>query len=436
MTNIVVDSEFNDRIPPLKPEEFADLEANILKDGKCHDPLSIWNGILVDGHNRYEICQKHSIPFSTVEVNCGSTRQDALLWIDRHQLGRRNISDDQRATIGKRVAKAEKDKALTERAKAGGETGGRGRPKDSLEDTSVSKLSKPKDKKEPKDRTRKATAKKLNVSERTLRTAIAIDKKAKGDAKAIDNLIVAKTITLLEGAKLAALPDDTRGNAIKAVASGTDVRTAVRDAKKRDYNARVAAAKPKPLEGKYRIIYADPCWKYVGLNQADEHGHAEAHYDCLEDDKLIWFRPGAPKEEYHESGRGRLVKDLADDDAVLFMWVTSPLLERCFPNIKAWGFDYKASFVWDKEKHVMGHYNSVRHEFLLICTKGSCRPDVPTLINSVQRIKRIEHSRKPQEFYDIIETLYDHGRKLELFARSGREGWDSIGNEIDMRAAA
>jgi N6-adenosine-specific RNA methylase IME4 len=69
--------------------------------------------------------------------------------------------------------------------------------------------------------------------------------------------------------------------------------------------------------------------------------------------------------EFKPDGQ-RLVKELADDNAVLFMWVTAPLLKRCFPIIEAWGFDYKANLVWDKEKHVMGFYNSVRHEHLLI----------------------------------------------------------------------
>ena len=50
--------------------------------------------------------------------------------------------------------------------------------------------------------------------------------------------------------------------------------------------------------------------------------------------------------------------------------------------------------------------------------------------------KRAEHSKKPTEFYKIIETLYDHGRKLELFARSGRKGWDSVGNEVYLKEAA
>lgn len=120
----------------------------------------------------------------------------------------------------------------------------------------------------------------------------------------------------------------------------------------RQASARIEAAKPQALEGTYRVILADVPWKYHGLNQADEYGHAERHYDCLNDNQLIEFKPDGK----------RLVKDFADDNAVLFLWVTSPMLIRCAAIIEAWGFEYKASFVWHKERHVMGHYNSVRHE--------------------------------------------------------------------------
>ena len=178
----------------------------------------------------------------------------------------------------------------------------------------------------------------------------------------------------------------------------------MRAEKKADYINRIEATKPKPLEGTYRILYIDPPWKYHGLNQADEYGHAEAHYDCLDDNQLMEFKPDSK----------RLIKDLADDNAVLFVWVTAPLLKRCFPIIEAWGFDYKANFVWDKEKHVMGFYNSVRHEHLLIATKGSCTPDVKKLYDSVQPIKRTEHSRKPHEFYDIIESSTTTGASLNI----------------------
>ena len=194
-----------------------------------------------------------------------------------------------------------------------------------------------------------------------------------------------------------------------------------RGVRKLDYNARIAATKLKPLEGTYRIIYADPPWKYFGLTQDGVFGHAEHHYDCLTDEQLCEYRPG---------DGNHTVKELADKDAVLFLWVTSPILAQCFPVIEAWGFKYKTHFVWDKVRHNLGHYNSMRHELLMICTRGTCTPDISKRFDSVQTIKGSDkHSEKPEEFYEIIESMYDHGRKLELFARKSRPGWDCDGNE-------
>ena len=119
-----------------------------------------------------------------------------------------------------------------------------------------------------------------------------------------------------------------------------------------------------------------------------------------------------------------------EDNAVLFLWVTSPLLEDSFKVINSWGFRYKTSFVWDKIKHNMGHYNSVRHEFLLVCTKGSCLPEHIQLFDSVQSIEKTEHSIKPEQFRKIIDTLYPSGNRIELFARVKIKGWDYYGNEL------
>ena len=124
------------------------------------------------------------------------------------------------------------------------------------------------------------------------------------------------------------------------------------------------------------------------------------------------------------------VKECVGDDAVLFLWATSPMLMDAGRVIEAWGFRYKTSFVWDKVRHNLGFYNSVRHEFLLIATRGSCTPDVKRLIDSVQVIERSNrHSEKPEEFRKIIETLYTHGAKVELFARKQSEGWTAWGNQ-------
>jgi N6-adenosine-specific RNA methylase IME4 len=124
------------------------------------------------------------------------------------------------------------------------------------------------------------------------------------------------------------------------------------------------------------------------------------------------------------------VASICERNAVLFLWTTSPMLFEAFSVIEAWGFTYKASFVWDKHAHNMGHYNSVRHEYLLVCVRGSCPPDVPKLFDSVQKTGRTEHSEKPNVFRIIIETLYPYGKRVELFAREQVDGWTAWGNEV------
>ena len=166
-------------------------------------------------------------------------------------------------------------------------------------------------------------------------------------------------------------------------------------------------------DAKYRVLYADPPWSY-GNTKSDGSTEQRDHYPTMPLADICAL-PVAERCEPH---------------AVLFLWVTSPILEESFQVVKAWGFKYKASFVWDKIRHNLGHYNSVRHEFLLICTRGSCHPDVPELIDSVQSIERTEHSRKPEEFRQIIDRLYPHGKRLELFAREAHEGWDTFGFEV------
>lgn len=171
-----------------------------------------------------------------------------------------------------------------------------------------------------------------------------------------------------------------------------------------------------PLQdGKYRVWYADPPWRYndSGL---DEYGHAERHYPTMSIEELCEM--------------GGEIWDRCDEDAVLFLWVTSPMLEDAFEVVHAWGFQYKTSFVWDKVRHNFGHYNSVRHELLLVCTRGSCIPDERQLFDSVQTIERTEtHSEKPEQFRTIIDTLYPIGRRIELFARRAVENWEQWGNE-------
>lgn len=166
-------------------------------------------------------------------------------------------------------------------------------------------------------------------------------------------------------------------------------------------------------DGKYRVIYADPPWQY-GNTMPEYYGVQDDHYPTMTV-KEICDLP---------------IYKIVGDNAVLFLWVTSPILAESFDVIEAWGFEYKTSFVWDKVKHVMGHYNSIRHEFLLVCVRGSCQPDVQKLFDSVITEERTEHSKKPKIFREIIDTIYPYGKRIELFAREKAEGWDVYGNEI------
>ena len=104
---IILDKEFQALIPPLSAEEKAQLEENIVAEG-CRDALITWQGILLDGHNRYEICERLDIPYRTISIDLPD-RDAAEDWIDKNQLGRRNLTPDQMSLLrGRRYNRAKK----------------------------------------------------------------------------------------------------------------------------------------------------------------------------------------------------------------------------------------------------------------------------------------------------------------------------------------
>jgi len=104
-----IDPEFKNLIPPLTTEEYAGLEESILHEG-CRDALIVWGDTLIDGHNRYEICTRHGIPFETAEMFFPS-RDDVKLWMMKNQLARRNLNDMQRITIVRKCEDSVRAKA-------------------------------------------------------------------------------------------------------------------------------------------------------------------------------------------------------------------------------------------------------------------------------------------------------------------------------------
>lgn len=210
---------------------------------------------------------------------------------------------------------------------------------------------------------------------------------------------------------------NNRPDLLEKVASGELKGTEAMRQMKRDQVSTKVTELPKD---KFGVIYADPPWSYndkQGGTISESYGAAEKHYPSMSLTEL----------------KALDIPALAHDDCVLWLWATCPLLPEALELAKAWGFKYKAQFVWDKVGHNMGHYNSVRHELLLVCTKGSMTPENVKLFDSVQVVEKTrKHSEKPEEFRDIINTLYPSANKIELFRRGDTpEGWNAWGNETE-----
>ncbi len=102
-TRIRIDKEFRALIPPLTSGERAQLEENIIAAGRPTDPLALWDEVLLDGHNRFDICTKRGLPFTTTQVRL-SNRVEARAWIVRRQFGRRNLTPFQRIELALKLA--------------------------------------------------------------------------------------------------------------------------------------------------------------------------------------------------------------------------------------------------------------------------------------------------------------------------------------------
>ena len=105
LEQLKIDPEFEKVIPPLTKDEYHQLEENILDDGRIIMPIAVWGDIIVDGHNRYRIAREYGdIPFSTTQLDFAN-RYEVIAWICKNQLGRRNLSDEQKTyLLGKRYS--------------------------------------------------------------------------------------------------------------------------------------------------------------------------------------------------------------------------------------------------------------------------------------------------------------------------------------------
>lgn len=173
---------------------------------------------------------------------------------------------------------------------------------------------------------------------------------------------------------------------------------------------------------KYQIVYADPPWQYKVYSKKGESRSAESYYPTMSIDDICKLP----------------VKNITDDNSVLFMWMTFPTLKEGLRVISEWGFKYKTvAFVWIKQnKKVpslfwgMGFWTRANAEICILATKGKPKR-ISAKVHQVILSPIEEHSKKPNEARNRIVELMGDLNKIELFARQKEEGWDVWGNEVD-----
>ena len=161
--------------------------------------------------------------------------------------------------------------------------------------------------------------------------------------------------------------------------------------------------------GPFQVIVADPPWQY-------DSGNAPPYPTmALEDIKAM------------------PVRDIADENAILWLWTTNAHLPVAFDVVTAWGFEYKALLTWVKDRMGTGEWLRGQTEHCILGARG--KPVFPhgsdgTVLEAARR----EHSRKPEEFYLLVQAICP-GSKLELFSRQARPGWQAFGNQVGLFGA-
>ena len=368
----------SDLFPLMEGREFDELVVDIQSNG-LREPIWLHEGQILDGRNRWRACAAAGVQEPAARNYSGTDPLGFVLSLNLH---RRHLNESQRAMVAARIATLPAH-----------------RPSGSVGIPTVM--------------TQPNAAARLNVSRDSVIQARKVIDQATPEIVA---LVDRGELAVNMAAKLASASPEFQRAVVQTIESGEASKPldAIRQ-------VRAEMIRERSIQfpsGKYRVIYADPPWSYSN-NMPDNFTEQRDHYPVMALADICALP----------------VRDVVEDDAVLFLWVTSPILEEAFEVVNAWGFNYKASFVWDKMRPVMGHYNSVSHELLLVCTRGACMPDVIKLFDSVVSEPKSEHSRKPEIFYEIIETLYPYGTRVELFSRGAtRAGWAAYGNQADAAA--
>lgn len=366
-----------DIFPLMQGQEFQALCDDIRENGLLE---AIWthDGQIIDGRNRDRACEEVGVEPRFREWQGES--EGLTSFVVSLNLKRRHLNESQRAMVAAKIANLEDGQKKC-----------------------ASPIGEPVTQQEAADL--------LNVSKRGVERAKQVQ--TEGTPELVAAVETGK-VAVSTAAEIATLPKEEQEKVVAeadpavVIARAKEIRKEKTDARKRE---RIVERQEREFpSGKYEVIYADPPWQYSnsGFDQS-----AQNQYPTMDTDAIC----------------NLCVRGVTAENAVLFLWATSPLLEDAFRVMTAWGFDYKASMIWVKNRAPgMGWFVQTYHEFLLI---GVNAPSMQPLMKpkSIIEGEVSEHSRKPSQAYDLIEQMYT-GPKVELFARVERDGWSSWGNEI------
>lgn len=167
---------------------------------------------------------------------------------------------------------------------------------------------------------------------------------------------------------------------------------------------------PTDADGPFGVIVADPPWTYDARDNDGTHRAANP-YPSMTIDEI------------------KAIQIPADDDAILWLWTTNAHIEHSFDVCRSWGFDPKTVLTWVKTRIGLGDWLRGQTEHCIFAVRG--KPTV-TLTNQTTALvaAAANHSAKPDEFYELVESLCPDGRRLELFARRRRDGWFCSGSDL------
>jgi ParB/RepB/Spo0J family partition protein len=390
------------RMRKLRPEVVDELAESIESKGLLQPIVVRPRGAeyeLVAGRHRMEAvrkCGHNSIPSVVLD---GFDADHALLVEIDENLIRADLSPAERALhIGKRKEIYEKLRPETKHG-----TIGRGRKKSSQNEKSFV------------DDTAKKSGKP--------RSTVARDVARANKVKVLREIAGTSLDQGDEIDALAGLPEAeqhtlaARAQAGERVSAKHVAKKLKRQARERQLATATEAASRTLSKKLYGVIYADPPWRF--------HVHAETGVDHLADNHY----PTLAIEE---------IKAFAvpmAGNAALFLWATVPMLPQAFDVMQTWGFTYKSLITWNKDREGLGYWVRNRVELLLIGTRGNVPAPTPgEQPPQVVEAPRGRHSEKPVIFAEMIERLFPNVPKIEMFARTAREGWDAWGNEMSEAA--